>query len=94
MAIQPSDLGASIAKSVDRDTAQQARQGAPTDEDRVALRQLAEAKRRQIRQPHHPERVEPRRDANQQDGRGRQRRHEPKQPKVTEDEEHHFDALA
>jgi hypothetical protein len=96
MAIQPTDLGASVAKSADRDIAQQARQGAPTGDEQASLNQLAEAARKQVRQKDHLQRVEPRRDANQDGGRGRGKRGAQRRPNENEleDEEHHFDALA
>ena len=93
MAIQPTDFIASIAKITDRDTIQQAKHGAPVAHDETTLRQLAEAKRKQVRQVDDSKRVEPRRDANQEQekqGHGSSYHH----LDTTDDEEHHFDALA
>ena len=96
MAIQPADLGASVAKSIDRDVTQQARQGAPTGDDQAALANLSEVARKQVRQKNHPHRVTPRRDANQDGSSGRQRHKGPARPIEADEteEEHHFDALA
>ncbi len=93
MAIQPTDFSASIAKVTDKDTIQQARHGATAANDEATLRQLAEARRKQVRQVDDSRRVEPRRDANQErerSSRGSANNHLDE----NDDGEHHFDALA
>ena len=94
MGIQPTDLSAAVSKATDRDTAQQVRQGAPTGDDQNTLNQLAETARKQVRQKDHTQKVEPRRDANQDSEHGREKRKKSGDPDEEESEEYHFDALA